>query len=181
MTATGSPIFHDPAELRAAVRSGAFRSVTAGQAPGYAQANLVIVPGEAAHEFAEFCRLNPRPCPLIARTAPGNPEPSDVAPGGHAHGRAALSRVSPWRCRAQEPTDIRHLWQGDMVAFLLGCSFTFESALRTAGLPVRHVERGTNVPMYRTRLACQPAGRFRGPMVVTSGRIARTRSSESAR
>ena len=54
-----------------------------------------------------------------------------------------------------------------LVGFLLGCSFTFENALLQAGVPVRHIEAGCNVPMYRTNIACRPAGVFRGPMVVS--------------
>ena len=66
-----------------------------------------------------------------------------------------------------EPTDIRHLWRDDLVSFLLGCSFTFENALIDEGLPVRHITEGRNVPMYRTSIECQPAGRFRGKLVVS--------------
>jgi uncharacterized protein YcsI (UPF0317 family) len=36
-----------------------------------------------------------------------------------------------------------------------------------AGLPVRHIEQGRNVPMYRTSMQTAPAGVFSGPMVVT--------------
>ena len=53
------------------------------------------------------------------------------------------------------------------MAFLLGCSFTFETALEAAGLLVRHLHEGANVPMYRTNVPCRPAGRFAGPLVVS--------------
>jgi uncharacterized protein YcsI (UPF0317 family) len=62
---------------------------------------------------------------------------------------------------------LKSLWRGDLVGFLIGCSFTFENALLNAGLPVRHLETGTNVPMYKTNIACRPAGVFHGPMVVS--------------
>ena len=68
---------------------------------------------------------------------------------------------------AVEPTDITALWRDDLVGFLLGCSFTFENALQRAGLPVRHLDEGRNVPMYRTSLPCKPAGRFSGELVVS--------------
>jgi len=58
-------------------------------------------------------------------------------------------------------------WGEYLVAFLIGCSFTFERALLAAGLPVRHLEQGVTVPMYRTAVACRPAGRFAGPLVVS--------------
>lgn len=160
--------FQDPADLRRAIRAGQFTGQTAGQAPGYVQTNVVILPVDYAAEFAEFCRSNPRPCPLVAQTEPGNPEPANAAAGADL--RTDVPRYRVFRhgvLDREEPTDIRHLWRDDLVGFLLGCSFTFESALLAAGLPVRHIEQGRNVPMYRTHIPCQPAGRFAGPLVVS--------------
>ena len=159
MNAQAATVYATPRELRAAIRAGQFTGPTAGQSPGFAQANLVIVPAEAAEEFAEFCRLNAQACPLIARTLPGNPEPTDAAPGADL--RSDVPRYRVFRhgvAEAIEPTDIQRLWRDDLVGFLLGCSFTFEAALEAAGLPVRHVVAGSNVPMFRTRLA-MPTGR----------------------
>jgi uncharacterized protein YcsI (UPF0317 family) len=68
---------------------------------------------------------------------------------------------------SDEPTEIRSLWRDDLVSFVIGCSFTFENALLAARIPVRHIEQGVNVPMYRTNRPCRPAGRFAGPMVVS--------------
>jgi uncharacterized protein YcsI (UPF0317 family) len=152
---------------------GRFTGPTAGQAPGFVQANVLILPADYADEFAEFCRNNDRPCPLLARAAPGDPRPLD-ATGRPAAADADLRTDVP-RYRvfhhgvadAREPTDIRALWRDDLVGFLLGCSFTFENALARAGLPARHVEAGRNVPMFRTSLSCRPAGRFAGPLVVS--------------
>ena len=156
------------AELREAIRAGDVTGPTTGLAAGYAQANVVILPAEFAEEFAEFCRLNPRPCPLVAKTAPGCAEPADVAPGADL--RTDVPRYRVFRhgvADQQQPTDIGNLWRDDLVAFLLGCSFTFENALLRGGLPVRHIAEKRNVPMYRTHLDCQPAGRFAGPLVVS--------------
>jgi uncharacterized protein YcsI (UPF0317 family) len=157
-----------PSELRALIRAGRFCGPTAGLARGYVQTNVVIMPGEAAGEFEEFCRLNPRPCPLVARTAVGKPTIPEAAAGADL--RTDVPRYRLFRNgvpQAFEPTDIGDLWRDDFVGFLLGCSFTFESALQAAGLPVRHCEEGRNVPMYRTNIACRPAGRFAGPLVVS--------------
>lgn len=156
------------AELRRAIRAGQHCGPTAGLAPGFVQANLVILPLNVAEEFAEFCRLNSRPCPLIEQTVPGDPEPKLCAPGADL--RTDVPRYRVFRhglLEVAEPTEIGSLWRDDFVGFLLGCSFTFETALIEAGLPVRHVELGCNVPMYRTNVACQPAGRFAGPLVVS--------------
>lgn len=162
------------AELRAAIRAGDWSAPTTGLAIGFAQTNVVILPADYATEFAEFCRLNARPCPLVAQTAPGDPCPSDVALAADL--RTDVPRYRVFRHGVPEdaePTDIRDLWRDDLVGFLLGCSFTFEHALVAAGLPVRHLEEGRNVPMYRTNVACQPAGRFHGPMVVSMRPYAR--------
>jgi uncharacterized protein YcsI (UPF0317 family) len=155
-------------ELRRAIRAGRHCGPTAGLAPGFVQANLVILPLSVAEEFAEFCRLNSRPCPLIEQTPPGDPEPKRSAPGADL--RTDVPRYRVFRGGVPdpvEPSEIVSLWRHDFVGFLLGCSFTFEAALNEAGLPVRHVELGRNVPMYRTNVACRPAGRFTGPLVVS--------------
>jgi uncharacterized protein YcsI (UPF0317 family) len=154
--------------LRRAVRLGRHTGPTAGLAAGFVQTNVVILPAAVAEEFAQFCRLNSRPCPLIEQTEPGNPEAIHSAPGSDL--RTDVPRYRVFRNgvpEPEEPNEIVDLWRDDFVGFLLGCSFTFEAALAAAGLPVRHVELGCNVPMYRTNVACQPAGRFAGPLVVS--------------
>jgi uncharacterized protein YcsI (UPF0317 family) len=131
------------------------------------QTNLVVLPRELAFDFLLFCRRNPQPCPLLDVTDPGDPEPKHVAPGADL--RTDVPRYRVWRHGElmDEVTDVRPYWRGDLVAFLLGCSFTFENALIEARVPVRHIEQGCNVPMYRTNRMCQPAGRFHGPLVVS--------------
>jgi uncharacterized protein YcsI (UPF0317 family) len=168
MSGRSSEVFETPRELRLAIREGRFTGPTAGYAAGYVQTNLVVLPEEAAGEFAEFCRLNDRPCPLIAQARPGVFDPGAVAPGADLRTDVPKYRVFRGGVpQADEPADIRSLWRDDFVAFLLGCSFTFENALTRAGLEVRHVTEGRNVPMYRTSVACRPAGRFSGPLVVS--------------
>jgi uncharacterized protein YcsI (UPF0317 family) len=140
---------------------------TPGICQEYVQTNLVILPRSDAFDFLRFCQRNPKPCPLIEVTDTGDPEPKLTAAGADL--RTDLPRY--WVYRAgqliEERTEIRKLWQDDFVAFLLGCSFSFEHALLKAGVPLRHLEAGVNVPMYRTSIQCTPAGRFAGPMVVT--------------
>jgi uncharacterized protein YcsI (UPF0317 family) len=157
----------DPAALRRAVRDGLFTGQTSGQCPGWVQGNLVIVPQDAASDFLRFATLNPKPCPIIGMTEPGSPLLPTL--GEDVDIRTDAPRYRVWRdgALAEEPTDIRHLWRGDLVGFVLGCSFSFEEALIGDGLEVRHIRLGVNVPMFRTSIACQPAGRFHGPLVVT--------------
>jgi uncharacterized protein YcsI (UPF0317 family) len=155
-----------PAELRQACRAGRWDRPTAGLAGGFVQANLVAVPGEAAFDFLLYCQRNPKPCPVIEVVEAGRVEPA-CAPGADL--RTDLPRYRIYRDGrlAEERTEVREPWSPDLVAFLLGCSFSFEEALLAAGVPLRHVEARSNVPMYRTRVATAPAGRFRGPLVVS--------------
>jgi uncharacterized protein YcsI (UPF0317 family) len=168
MSLTDTLLSAHPRDVRAAARAGTLTGPTAGLARGYVQANVVILPAQDAGDFAEFCRLNDRPCPLLEQTAPGNPEPTHSAPGADL--RRDVPRYRVFRhghAEESEPTDVMSLWRDDFVGFLLGCSFTFEAALEAAGLPVRHIQEQRNVPMYRTSIACRPAGKFAGPMVVS--------------
>jgi uncharacterized protein YcsI (UPF0317 family) len=154
-------------EVREAARSGKLDGPTPGLAFGYVQANLVAVPKDLAFDFLLFCQRNPRPCPLLDVTEPGSPVPAIVA--HEADVRTDCPRYCVYRQGelVDEPADVLSYWREDLVAFLLGCSFTFESAMLQAGLPVRHIEMGRNVPMYRTNIRCRPAGVFRGPQVVS--------------
>jgi uncharacterized protein YcsI (UPF0317 family) len=157
----------DPRALRAAIRRGDWSGPTAGLAPGAAQANLVVLPEADALDFLRFCVRNPAPCPVLEVTDRGSPEPGQTAVGADLRTDVPRYRVLHAGELVDEPTDVRAHWRDDLVAFLLGCSFTFERALLAAGLPVRHIEQGVNVPMYRTTRECLPAGRFAGPLVVS--------------
>lgn len=154
-------------DIRLRARSGGLTGPTCGMAAGYLQANLVIVPQSLAFDFLLFCQRNPKPCPLLEVTDPGSPEPRELAPGADLRTDLPRYRVYQAGKLVDEPADIRRWWRDDLVAFLIGCSFSFEEAMLRAGLPVRHMEQGRNVPMYRTNIPCRTAGIFRGPVVVS--------------
>ncbi|MDI3340444.1 MAG: putative hydro-lyase [Sphaerobacter sp.] len=156
-----------PSAIRQAIRAGEIRGHTAGLAPGYVQANLVVLPRDLAYDFLVFCQRNPKPCPLLDVTDPGSPEPALVAPGADLRTDVPRYRVYRHGELVEERDDLLDLWRDDLVAFLLGCSFTFDGLLVEAGVPVRHLGCGRNVPMYRTTRDCVPAGRFAGPLVVS--------------
>jgi uncharacterized protein YcsI (UPF0317 family) len=139
---------------------------TTGLASGFAQANLIAVPFDWAYEMLLFTQRNPKPCPVLDVTDPGSPH-TVLAPGADL--RTAIPRYRVWQEGelVDEPTDATPHWREDLVAFLVGCSFTFESALVRAGVPLRHVDQGRNVAMYVTDRECRPAGRLHGPMVVS--------------
>jgi uncharacterized protein YcsI (UPF0317 family) len=155
------------ADVRAACRRGELTGPTPGLALGYVQANLVVLPKDWAFDFLLFCQRNPKPCPLLDVTEPGDPEPRFVAPGSDL--RTDLPAYRVWRdgVLEGETDNIVRYWRDDLVSFVIGCSFTFENALLAARVPVRHIEEGVNVPMYRTNIACRSAGRFSGPLVVS--------------
>ena len=156
-----------PAALRERIRQGEFDGPTAGLANGYAQANLMIVRRELAYDFLLFCQRNPKPCPLLDVTDPGSFEPRHAAPGADIRTDFPRYRIYRNGELDQEVQDITPFWEDDMVAFLIGCSFTFETGLQEAGIEVRHIADGCNVPMYRTSISAGSAGRLHGPTVVS--------------
>jgi len=154
-------------DVRAQCRAGTLDRPTAGLAPGYTQANLVVLRSAAAADFEAFCRANPRPCPLLEITAPGSYEPRQTAPGADLRTDLPRYRVYHRGVCTSRLKSVESLWDLDFVSFLIGCSFTFEFVLLEAGIPVRHIQEHRNVPMYRTALPCVPAGGFAGPLVVS--------------
>jgi uncharacterized protein YcsI (UPF0317 family) len=154
-------------DVRLAARAGTLTGQTSGLAPGFVQGNLAILPRDLAGDFLRFCHLNPKPCPVIGLSEPGSPHVPAL--GDDIDLTTDLPRYRVWRHGelVEEPTDIRHLWQGDLVGFVIGCSFSFEEALIEDGVPLRHVACGANVAMYRTSIPCAPAGPFSGPLVVS--------------
>jgi uncharacterized protein YcsI (UPF0317 family) len=161
----------EPAELlpeafRLLCREGGFTGSSSGVAKGYVQANLMILPREVAFDFLLFCQRNPKPCPLVEVLEPGQFEPL-CAPGADLRSDLAGYRIYENGQLSQEVTDITPYWRDDLVSFLIGCSFSFESALIEGGIPLRHVDLGLNVAMYKTNIPCRPAGRFQGNMVVS--------------
>lgn len=157
----------DPIALRRAIRAGRHADHTVGLAPGRVQGNLVILPEALAGDFLRFCQRNPKPCPVLAVTEPGDPIAREL--GHDVDLRTDVPRYRVWRDGRLdgEVTDLRALWRDDLVGFVLGCSFSFEQALLEAGIPLRHVARSHNVAMYRTGIPTAPAGRFSGPLVVS--------------
>jgi uncharacterized protein YcsI (UPF0317 family) len=155
------------AHERLRIRSGNFSGPTAGRAAGNVQANLVILPRALAHDFLRFAQANSKPCPVLAVSEPGDPRLPSL--GEDLDIRTDLPKYRVWRYGEllEEPLDIRHVWQEDLVSFALGCSFSFEQALVEEGIELRHMTCGSNVPMYRTNIRCMPAGRFAGPLVVS--------------
>jgi len=165
--ATASFDRRDPRAVRRAIRAGDHAGNTAGLAPGYVQGNVCILPREFADDFYVYCQRNPKPCPLLAASDPGYPHLPTLAADLDIRTDVPRYRVFRDGEFVEDVSDIGHLWRDDLVAFVLGCSFSFEEALIEAGLPLRYVEQGTNVPMFLTDVDTVPAGPFRGKLVVS--------------
>ena len=153
--------------LRAVIRRGEYDRHTAGLAKGKLQCNLAILPEEYAQDFIRFCRLNPKPCPVVGIGQPGDPSLGSL--GKDIDIRTDVPRYRLFRDGAlvEEVTDIREHWRDDLVTVALGCSFTFENALMAQGIAVKHIALDQTVPMYRSNIDLSPAGPFKGTMVVT--------------
>lgn len=153
--------------VRELIRRGGWTGLTTGLAPGYVQANVVILPQELAEDFRIYCNRNSQAMPILDVTAPGDPVPRVAAPTADMRTDVPRYRIYRRGRLDDEVSDIRDLWDSRCVAFLLGCSFTAESKLLDAGVRLRHLELGCNVPMFQTSRQCIPSRRFNGPLVVS--------------
>ncbi|MBV2361189.1 putative hydro-lyase [Thalassococcus sp. CAU 1522] len=160
-------------DVRTAIRSGDYRSHTAGLGLGFLQTNLAILPQDFALDFMRYCQRNPKPCPLVGVSDTGDPMMRTL--GRDIDIRTDVPAYNIYRDGrlAETVTDISALWRDDLVAFALGCSFTFERALIEADIPVWHIENDSTVPMFRSSIDTVPAGPFRGKMVVSMRSVAR--------
>lgn len=154
---------------------------TAGMAPGFTQCNMISLPRDWAWDFLLFAQRNPKPCPVLDVTDPGSHQTA-LAPGADLRTDIPLYRIWRGGLLADEVADATEAWaeHPDLVTFLIGCSFTFETPLQAAGIEVRHIAQGCNVPMYLTSRACRPAGRLHGQMVVSMRPIPADRVAEAA-
>ena len=160
-----TPYIHEtPAKVRELIRQGVIDFPTAGMCAGYAQANLAILPPEYAADFEEYTRKNPFPCPVL-EIVRGTPETHAMGEGASIVTDIPRYRVYENGVFTKELTDVSEYWKEGYVGFLIGCSFSFEEALIAAGIEVRHIAQGCNVPMYKTNIATAKAGPFEGPMV----------------
>ncbi len=159
---------YSPAELRRAFRNADMDGQTSGMARGYVQVNLAILPENMADDFKKYCELNPQPCPLISMSKPGDPSLPELGAGIDVRQDVSAYHVFKDGKLTEVVSHINDaLWRDNLVTFALGCSFSFEEALVDAGLPVRHIELGRNVPMYRSNIATNPSEPFNGNMVVS--------------
>lgn len=154
-------------QTRAAIRRGDYASQTAGLCADRLQCNLIILNAEDATDFETFCKLNPKTCPLLAISEAGTPSFTRLGSNINICTDVPSYNVYKRGELAETLTDIEHYWSDDLVAFAIGCSFTFERALIAAGIPMRHIEQNLTVPMYQSNLELKSAGDFGGHAVVS--------------
>ena len=156
-----------PLEVRKLISEGKITGQTSGMCLGYAQANLVIVPKNIAYDFLLFTQRNPKSCPLLEVGDVGDKFLKYLGKDINIAKDIPKYRIYKKGELIGEYTDIEKFWREDFVSFLIGCSFSFESELLEADIPVRHIEKGCNVPMFKTNINCNEAGIFKGKMVVS--------------
>lgn len=156
-----------PAEARRIIRTGAYAAPTSGLCPGYAQANLIVLPREQAYDFLLFAQRNPKPCPLLEVTEVGARETAICADDCDVARDFPRYRIYEHGQLVAEVDDVASYWRDDFVSFIIGCSFSFESELVEAGIEIRHNTMGCNVPMYLTNVPCTPAGSMAGNTVMS--------------
>ena len=161
------------------IRQRQLTGTTIGVSDGYVQANLVILPEKDAFDFLRFCERNPKPCPILGVTSPGNPHPEELAEGADLRTDLICYKIYRHGKRVAEVENIADLWRRDLVAFLIGCSLSFDQVLLQAGfrLDYREGEQG-RVYVYVSNIRCRSAGRFSGPMVVSMRPIPGDRVAE---
>lgn len=156
-----------PSEMRELIRKEEWVYPTSGLCKSHVQGNMIILPKEWAFDFLLFAQRNPKSCPILDVTEVGNYEPINIAAGADV--RTDLPKYRVWEdgVLIEEPLNVIKYWRDDLVAFIIGCSFSFESALIDSSIPIRHMESNSNAPMYITNIESNKAGRFSGPMVVS--------------
>ncbi|WP_202812942.1 putative hydro-lyase [Limosilactobacillus gastricus] len=156
-----------PVKFRHLVRQGQFTGPTSGYCPGYTQANLIIVPQADAFDFLLLAQRNPRPCPVLEVADVGSRQLHQFAQDVDLANDFPRYRIYRDGQLVQEVTSLDDIWRNDFVAFLIGCSFSFEAELMAAGIEIRHITEGVNVPMYDTNIELLGAGKLQGQMVVS--------------
>jgi uncharacterized protein YcsI (UPF0317 family) len=156
-----------PKEVRLKARKGEINASTVNYCDGFVQCNLAILPRAYADDFARFCELNPKACPVVGVSAPGHWDLPAI--GEDLDLRTDVPSYYVYRHGefAGQVQTITDLWQDDFVAFAIGCSFSFDHVLREENIPLRHVEQNSTAGVYVTNIPNVPAGPFGGNLVVS--------------
>ncbi|XP_035679560.1 D-glutamate cyclase, mitochondrial-like [Branchiostoma floridae] len=159
-----------PKDLRSLIRSGNMHGRnTSGMCKGRIQANIAIVHKSLAQDFEKFCQANAGPLPLLYMSEVGEYGAPPLAEDSDIRTDVALYSVYRDGTLTEKVGDLSEFTEQlkDMVTFYIGCSFSFEDAVMSAGVPVRNLEQGVCVSMYEANIPCHPVGPFQCKMFLT--------------
>ena len=153
--------------IRKKIRLELYNNHTSGLAANKLQANIVILPNEYAEDFYNFCKLNPKACPLVGQTQLNNPYFDSLGNDIDIRFDVPLYNIYKNGELISTVKNIKNYWNDDFIGFAIGCSFSFEQALQNEGLKIDHILNNTVVPMYRTNIKNKKSGPFSSQMVVS--------------
>ncbi|MDC3063785.1 putative hydro-lyase [Alphaproteobacteria bacterium] len=154
-------------EIRKKIRLELYNNHTSGLASNKLQANIVILPKEYVNDFYNFCKLNPKSCPLVGQTKLKNPYFDSLGDDIDIRFDVPLYNIYKNGNLVSSIRNIKEYWNDNLIAFAIGCSFSFEDALLNAGLEIDHITNNKVVPMYRTNIKNKKSGPFNSEMVVS--------------
>lgn len=157
----------EPHQVRRIIRQNQYSGHTAGLCDGLLQCNLVVLSSSLASGFERFCQQNSVFCPLLGKSEAGSFGIASLGPDIDLRTDLPLYNIYKNGQLSSSTADVTALWRDDFVAFAIGCSFTFERALLSAGISMRHIEQNLTVPMYRTNIATIQSGPFGGSAVTS--------------
>ena len=156
-----------PETMRELIRNREFMMPTSGVASGYAQGNLVIIPKEYAYDFLLFAYRNPKPCPLLYVSDAGEKHLDKIAAESNIYTDIGNYNIYENGVLVSNLDNVEEYYRDDLVSFIIGCSFTFESELLKEGIRIPHIEKKANVAMYDTNIKLSGSGVFSGNTVVS--------------
>ncbi|KAM9093605.1 LOW QUALITY PROTEIN: D-glutamate cyclase, mitochondrial [Megaptera novaeangliae] len=138
-------------------------------ARGLQPASVVVLPRSLAPAFEKFCQVNSGPLPLLGQSEPGKwTLPALDAVPGTRTGCPQFWKYEFGTCTGSLTSLNESSEQlKDMVAFLLGSSFSLEGAWEKGGLPRRDSAGHGHMGAYKTEVPCTTIAGFCCPLVVT--------------
>jgi len=118
---------------------------TAAWAPGYAQANLVVLPRESAFDFMLFAQRNPKACPVLDVTEPGDPV-TCLAPGADLRTDLPAYRIWSTGIRSPRPRTSPSTGAATWLPSSSAAASPFERALVAAACPSATSSRAATFP-----------------------------------
>jgi uncharacterized protein YcsI (UPF0317 family) len=168
----------DAKQLRKSIAKNEFNKPTSGQCKGNLQANMLVIPSEFADSFEKFAEANKKAIPVL-EVIKGSHYSKMLAEGANLLNELPLYNVIKKGEIVETVSSIEDYYTDDLVFFLIGCSFTFETPLVNNNIPLRHIDLDLNVSMYNTNIALNPVDMFKGNMVVSMRPVKKHRVADA--